>query len=89
MINPIFAILLPNTLVIVMVALPCTAAKTLIINSGNDVPIATMVIPIRNSGIRYLLAMAEACFTNIPEPFTSAARESNKTRMLINVDIWL
>ena len=47
----------------------CAEAKTFTINSGADVPKATMVSPIANWEMLNLLAMADALSTNKSAPF--------------------
>ncbi|OQC34186.1 MAG: hypothetical protein BWX65_00542 [Bacteroidetes bacterium ADurb.Bin057] len=57
-------VLLPNTLVSAISLLPFMAATILTINSGADVPKATIVSPIMRSGMFKRFASPDAPSTN-------------------------
>ena len=71
----------PTTLPIAMSALPFSAPVKLTTNSGMEVPMPTMVIPIRNSLKPALRAIADAPSTNKSAPMMTRARPARRIKI--------
>ena len=83
--RPIFAILLPTMLPIMIAGSFFMLAMTEDAISGIDVPTATSVSPMTNSEIPSAFAIREARSTNTSDPLTRRTRPMRRRRMLMNI----
>ena len=79
-IRSMLAILLPSTLPVAKPELPSALAMTLMMSSGKEVPIETMVSPIIKSEIPRREAMAVAPFTSQSAPLIRRMKPSSNSK---------
>jgi hypothetical protein len=84
-IKKVLAILLPKIFPMAISALPLQLAKILIINSGTEVPKATMVSPITSEDTPNLRAKEEAPSTKKSAPFIRKIKPKTKNNQLDNI----